>query len=118
MSNFGNVTEITNNTNEEDTNMKRQDNFTEQAKGFFEEHGAKIALGASIIFALLTNRKVNALKEHTNKSFIRVAEVLNPLIDNVGNLYENTDILKNDIKTLAIHSGFQGKLNCDILSNN
>lgn len=118
MSNFGNVTEITNNTNEEDTNMKRQDNFTEQAKGFFEEHGAKIALGASIVFALLTNRKVNALEARTKKSFIQVAEVVNPLIDNVSNLYENSNILKNDIKTLAIHSGFQGKLNCDILSNN
>ena len=92
-----------------------QDNFTEQAKSFWEEHGSKIALGASIIFALLTNRKVNQLEARTKKSFIQVAEVVNPLIDNVGNLYENTNVLKSDLKTLAIHTGFQGKLACDII---
>ena len=114
MSSFGDdVIEVK--AEKEETTMKRTEDTVEQVKGFWEEHGSKIALGASIIFSLLVNRKINQLEARTKKSFIQVADVMNPLIDNVGNLYENTNVLKSDLKTLAIHTGFQGKLACDII---
>lgn len=101
-------------------NTKKGTGFIDVAIKYVSDHKYEILASAVVGMGVYLSHKISTLENDVERNFNRMVKETDAnekyLLMQVRRLYDNSDILKCDINTIATTVGFKGSLGCNILA--